>query len=421
MKQLLKILVVGKGARESAIGAKLLESPRTEALYSAPGYIPGATHLEISAMDFEGLAQAVTDLGIDLVVVGPEAPVVEGICDALSPTGAKIIAPDKACARLEGSKEFAKEFMAVHSIPTPRFMTVEEDYIDEGDSFLDSLEPPYVIKADGLAAGKGVFVTDSLADAKDMLHEMIGGLFGPSSQKVLIEEYVGGRECSLFLAVDGEDWQWLPSAHDYKRFEPGNHGLNTGGLGAVSPAPGVNADFVDKVERRIVIPTLRGLKEEGLVYRGFLYLGLVNVEGEPVLLEYNCRLGDPETQAIIPRMQSDLVDILEGIADSTLAIKKPLWDHNTAVAVTLAADGYPGIPVKGDPISGIEAAREMGCIVYPGAMRPAEGTTPPLTDGGRVLTVVGLRRDAAPAAALATRGAETISFKGKYFRPDIGG
>lgn len=419
MKERLNILLVGRGGRESAMAFKILESPRTETLYMAPEAVEGAVSLEIDPHDFQALAEAVTEHGIDMVVAGPESPIVDGIADALEPTGAKIIAPNADCARLEGSKEFAKEFMSTYGIPTARFMTVTTDTLDEGLSFLDSLKPPYVLKADGLAAGKGVLIINSLADAKDTLSDMLEGMFGEASETVLIEEYLSGRECSVILAVDAEDHLILPPARDYKRNMSGDTGPNTAGMGAVSPVPYADDDFMAKVEKRIVIPTLRGLREEGLDYRGFMYLGLMEIDGEPVLVEYNVRLGDPEAQAILPRIESDFIDVLEGIADRTVGIKKLKVSQDACVAVMLTAEGYPGKVRRGDEISGISEARQTGCIVIPGQMKTdAEGHS--FTDGGRVLTVAALGVNIGDAALKAGIGASKITFEGSYFRDDIG-
>lgn len=420
MKDTLRILLIGKGGREGALASKILESPRTEKLFTTPAELPGAECAGIPVMDFEALRNFVENSEIDLVVVGPEAPIVGGIADALASSRAKVIAPDTECARLEGSKEFAKEFMTRHAIPSPRFMTVTTDTLDEGLSFLDSLRPPYVVKADGLAAGRGVLITSGLADAKDALQDMLDGLFGNSSSTVVLEEFVEGPECSVFLAVDGEDYVILSSARDYKRYEEGNTGLNTGGLGAVSPSPEADGEFMQKVERNIILPTLRGLKEEGMDYRGFLYLGLKDVDGEPVMLEYNVRLGDPETQVLMPRLESDIVDLFEGMADRTLALKRVNFSDKTAVGIVLAAKGYPGFVEKGDAVTGIEAAQAMGCIVYDGAMRIDHSDGSIYTDGGRILTIVGLNDSVEGAAQKALEGASAIDYRGKYFRHDIG-
>lgn len=419
MKETLSILLIGKGGRESALAAKLLQSPRLKTLHTTPLQVEGALHAGIAALDFEALARYVEENGIDMVVVGPEAPIVAGIHDALEGTGAKIIAPDRNCARLEGSKEFSKEFMIRHAIPSPRFMSVTSETLDEGLSFLDSLQPPYVVKADGLAAGRGVFITESLGEAKDMLREMISGLFGESSKTVIIEEHIEGKECSFFFAVDGEDYIMLPSAKDYKRYGDGDTGMNTAGLGAISPSAADNEEFEQKVVNRILLPTLRGLKEEGFDYRGFLYLGLTDCGGEPVIFEYNVRLGDPEAQVILPRIESDLIDLLEGIADRTLALKRLTVNPAVSAGIVLAAKGYPGIPVRGDVVSGIEQAEESGCRVYKGAVSlNEEGDT--VTDGGRIATVVAMASCETEAAEKAYRGAEMIHFDGKYCRHDIG-
>ncbi|MDE7380741.1 MAG: phosphoribosylamine--glycine ligase [Muribaculaceae bacterium] len=422
MKEFLNILLLGRGGREGALAEKILKSPRTRKLYTMPGEFPGCHHLPGSSLDFDRVAEIVGDYEIDLVVAGPEASIVAGIYDALSGLDVKVIAPDSDAARLEGSKEFAKEFMISHAIPSPRFMSVTSDTLDEGLSFLESQTPPYVIKADGLAGGRGVLIVSDLDQAKATLTSMIDGLFGESSQTVIVEEFVPGPECSLFYAIDGEDYIYLGSALDYKRFEDGDQGPNTAGLGAVSPALCIdkNPELIEKVEKRILLPTIRGLKEEGIDYRGFLYLGLKEVDGEPVMLEYNVRLGDPESQVLIPRMKSDIIDIFEGIADRTLALKQMELSPIHAVGVVLTAEGYPDNPRKGDTITGIQQARNLGCSVYTGAVstNPEDGAI--LTDGGRIATVVGLSDNPSDARNLAYKGVNLIDFYGKYNRSDIG-
>lgn len=419
MKERIKILLLGKGGRESALARKILESPRTERLYMAPAAIEGAEAVAVDPLNFQGVADAVEKLEIDMVVPVGAAPIVAGITDWLEETGVKVIAPSEACARLEGSKEFAKEFMADNAIPTARFMTVTSDTLEEGLSFLDSLRPPYVLKADGLAMGKGVLIINSLADAKDTLTDMIEGMFDEASETVLIEEYIDGRECTVTLAVDGEDWLMLPVAHDYKRNLSGNIGPNTPGMGSVSPVSFVDADFMDKVKKRVIRPTLRGLKEAQLDYRGFLYLGLMELDGEPVLVEYNVRLGDPETQAILPRIKGDFVDILEGIADRTVGLKKIQFYPIACAAVVLTAEGFPGTVRRGDIVTGILEAEAEGCKVYPGQLS-YDDNGKIYTDGGRVLTVTATAPTMAEAAAKATSGASAIVFDGAYFRDDIG-
>lgn len=419
MKDQLKILLLGRGGRESALALKLMQSPRVERLYMAPEGIEGTETLHLDPLDFVGIAEAIERHGIDMVVPGGANPIVTGITDFFKPLGVKVIAPDASCARLEGSKEFAKEFMSVNAIPTARFMTVTQDTIEEGLSFLDSLKPPYVLKADGLAMGKGVFIIPSLADAKDMLSDMLDGLFGESSSTVLIEEFLRGKECTVTLALDGEDWLALPNARDYKRLLANDEGPNTAGMGSVSPVPYADADFMERVEKRIINPTIRGLRDEGLDYRGFLYLGVMEIEGEPVLIEYNVRLGDPEAQAILPLIESDFMDVLEGIADRTLGIKRLQVSKEACAAVEVVAEGYPVKTGKGEPVTGIEEAEAIGCRILPGQIkREHDGNI--LTDGGRVLTVIAMGENTAAASLKALAGAERIKFQGARFREDIG-
>lgn len=419
MKERLKILLLGRGGRESALARKLLESERTEKLYMAPDGVEGAETLHLDPLNFVATAEAVEQYGIDLILPGGEAPIVSGISDFFEPLDVKVIAPDAKCARLEGSKEFAKEFMTANSIPTARFMTVTTDTLEEGLSFLDSQKPPYVLKADGLAMGKGVFIIPSLADAKDMLSDMLEGLFGESSTTVLIEEFLHGKECTVTIAIDGEDWKYLPNARDYKRLLPGDEGVNTAGMGSVATVPFADADFMSKVEQRIILPTLRGLKEEGMDYRGFLYFGVMEIEGEPVLIEYNVRLGDPEAQAFLPLIECDFVEVLEGIADRTLGIKRINVADDYCAAVTVVARGYPGKTERGAEISGIKDAEAIGCTVLPGQLT-TDNDGRVLTDGGRVLTVTARGENPAAASLTALAGAGKIVFEGAYFRDDIG-
>ena len=420
MKQNLHILLLGSGGREAAMAWKMLQSPRTEQLFVAPGNAGTAEHnVDLDPMDFDAVEEFVKANGIDLIVVGPEQPLVAGIADRFADTGVKVIGPGARGAMLEGSKEFAKEFMFSHAIPTARFMTVTRDTIEEGYQFLESLNPPYVLKADGLAAGKGVIILDSKGDAKDTLAEMLEGMFGESSATVVIEEYLSGIECSVFVATDGEYYRILPVAKDYKRIGEGESGPNTGGMGAVSPVPFADEAFMEKVERRIVVPTLEGLKSEEIPYSGFIFIGLMNVDGEPMVIEYNVRMGDPETEVVMPRLKSDLVDLLEGIADKTLALKKIEIDPRASATVMCVSGGYPGSYEKGKPISGLDEAEAEGCILFHAGTRSlGEGMA--VTSGGRVIACSAYGDNIVEAVDKALDGASKIDFDGKYFRHDIG-
>lgn len=419
MKEQLNILLLGSGAREAAFADKILQSPRTSRLYVAPGNagtkdynVPG-----LNTLDFQSIKEFVDDNDIDMIVVGPEQPLVEGITDFFSEEDVKVIGPGKEGAMLEGSKEFAKEFMFRHAIPTARFMTVTNDTIDEGYSFLESLDPPYVLKADGLAAGKGVLIINNVDEAKEKLSQMLDGMFGKSSETVVIEEFLKGIECSVFVMTDGEDYKILPVAKDYKRIGEGDTGLNTGGMGAVSPVPFADDEFMAKVEKGIVEPTLKGLREEGIEYSGFIFLGLINVEGEPMVIEYNCRMGDPETEVVLPRIESDFVTLLEGIADKTLGLKKLSVSPLAASTVILAAKGYPESYRKGDIISGWENLDREIKIFHAGTRLDDDGNI--VTNGGRVIALTALDEDIHKAAAKAVKAAGTLSFEGKQFRSDI--
>ena len=410
MKQNLRILLLGSGGREAAMAWKILQSPRTEKLFVAPGNAGTADHnVSLDPMDFDAVEQFVEQNSVDMVVVGPEQPLVAGIADRFAGSGVKVIGPEAKGAMLEGSKEFAKEFMFSHGIPTARFMTVTTDTVDEGYNFLESLKPPYVLKADGLAAGKGVIILQSLADAKDTLADMLEGMFGQASSTVVIEEFLSGIECSVFVATDGEEYRILPVAKDYKRIGEGDTGPNTGGMGAVSPVPFADGEFMDRVERSIVQPTLEGLRADGIPYSGFLFIGLMNVDGYPMVIEYNVRMGDPETEVVMPRIKSDLVDIFEGIADKTLALKKLETDPRACVTVMTVSGGYP---------DAYEKAEGEECILFHAGTR-ADQLGRVLTSGGRVLACSAFGADISEAAGKALRGAEAIEFEGKYFRRDI--
>ena len=418
MKESLNILLLGSGGREAAIARSLSLSPRCSKLYCAPGNAaPWGENIPVDPCDFDAIERTVADLAIDLIVVGPEQPLGEGITDRFAGSDVKVIGPDSRGAQLEGSKEFAKEFMFRNGIPTARFMSVTADTLEEGLSFLESLTPPYVLKADGLAAGKGVLIIDDLEEAKRSLKDMIDGLFGKASATVVIEQFLDGRECSVFVATDGEDYRILPVAKDYKRVGEGDTGLNTGGMGAVSPVSFADEAFMEKVEKQIVIPTIRGLKEEGIEYKGFIFLGLINVAGEPLVIEYNVRMGDPETEVVMPRITSDLVDLLEGIADSTLALKNVTVTDKAAVTVMLVSGGYPGHYEKGKRIEGLDT---LGSDIIPfaaGAVTNDRGET--VTSGGRVMALTALADDVQMAAGMAKDAARTVDFDKKYFRRDI--
>ena len=417
MKDIINILLLGSGGRECAMAWKISQSPRLGNLYVAPGNAASyGTNVPLNPMDFEAVRQFVDTHDIDMIVVGPENPLVEGIADFFEEHPVKIIGPCREGARLEGSKEFAKEFMVRHHIPTARFMSVTEETREQGMHFLESLQPPYVLKADGLAAGKGGIIAPTLADAKDTLADMLDGMFGGASDTVVIEEFLTGIECSVFVVTDGEDYKILPVAKDYKRVGEKDCGPNTGGMGAVSPVPFADNEFMDRVTRQIVEPTLKGLKEEGINYKGFIFLGLMNVEGNPFVIEYNVRMGDPETEVVMPRLASDIVEIFEGIADSTLALKPVEEDPRAAVAVMLTSKGYPGTYEKGKEITGLDTPADV-LRFHAGTRRDTLGRV--LTDGGRVMALVALAPDIAEAAAMAKAEAAQVDFEGKYFRRDI--
>lgn len=417
MKEKVKILLLGSGGRECAIAWKISQSPRLEKLFVAPGNAAKfGTNVALDPMNFEAVKDFVDANEIDMIVVGPENPLVAGIYDYFRDHSVKVIGPSKDAAQLEGSKEFAKEFMFRHHIPTARFMSVTAETIEEGYHFLESLKAPYVLKADGLAAGKGVIILDSLADAKDTLIDMLEGMFGGASATVVIEEFLSGIECSVFVVTDGEDYRLLPVAKDYKRVGEGDTGLNTGGMGSVSPVPFADEAFMEKVVKNIVEPTLKGLKEENLEYRGFIFLGLINVEGDPMVIEYNCRMGDPETEVVMPRLKSDIIDLFEGMADQTLSIKNVEFDERAAVAVMLTSAGYPGDYEKGKVITGLDKIGE--CLAFHAGTKENERGEV-LTNGGRVIALVAYGNDIADAAQKAKAAAAIVDFEGKYLRNDI--
>ena len=417
MKEIINILLLGSGGRECAIAWKLTQSPRLGKLYVAPGNASDyGARVDLDPCNFPAVAEFAEAHDIDMIVVGPEGPLVEGIADFFADIPVKVIGPAQEGARLEGSKEFAKEFMVSNGIPTARFMSVTQETLEQGMHFLESLQPPYVLKADGLAAGKGVVIVPSLADAKDTLTDMLEGMFGDASSTVVIEEFLHGIECSVFVATDGEDYKVLPVAKDYKRIGEGDSGPNTGGMGSVSPVPFADAEFMDKVTSRIIEPTLAGLKAEGIEYKGFLFIGLMNVDGDPYVIEYNVRMGDPETEVVMPRLRSDLIDLLEGIADSTLGIKQIEEDPRAAVSVMLVSQGYPGSYEKGKEII-FPATMPEDVILFHAGTKPLGESV--LTPGGRVLAVTAYGPAIAEAAQKPQPAAASIEFEGRFFRRDI--
>ena len=419
----MNILLLGSGGREHALAWKMRKSKHLNRLYIAPGNAGTAqlgTNVPIGVTDFPALKEFTLDHDVDMVVVGPEAPLVEGIYDFFHDDEdichIAVIGPSKGGAQLEGSKDFAKNFMIRHQIPTARFLTVTPSSIEEGDAFLRTLPAPYVLKADGLAAGKGVLIVDELDKAKQLLREMLGGMFGAAGNKVVIEEYLSGIECSVFVLTDGKSYKILPVAKDYKRIGEGDTGLNTGGMGAVSPVPFADDRFMEKVRTRIVEPTIEGLKKEELVYKGFIFLGLINVAGEPKVIEYNVRMGDPEAEVVIPLIKSDLPELFIGVATETLHKKTLEIDNRTAVTVMMVSGGYPGNYEKGKEIV---VSGDSGNSILFHAGTKQEGSRL-LTNGGRVLAVTSYGANMDEALEHSYRTIDGIRFEGCNFRKDIG-
>ncbi|MDB2656992.1 phosphoribosylamine--glycine ligase [Crocinitomicaceae bacterium] len=419
----MRVLLLGSGGREHALAWKIAQSSILEALFIAPGNAgtrQHGTNVDLSVNDFDGIKAFVLENEVDTIVVGPEDPLVNGIADyfdADAEVNVAVIGPNKVAAQLEGSKDFAKEFMKRHNIPTAKYATFTKDTLKEGQAFLEKMKSPYVLKADGLAAGKGVLIIEDLKEAKAELKNMLADAkFGEASSRVVIEEFLSGVELSCFVITDGDAYKILPEAKDYKRIGEGDTGLNTGGMGALSPVPFANPTFKDKVKNQVIIPTVKGLKADGIPYKGFIFFGLINVRNEPYVIEYNCRMGDPETEVVIPRLKSDILDLFEGVATNTLSERDVQFDERSAATVMMVSGGYPEAYEKGKQIYGLNVVSDS-IVFHAGTKADGPVVT---TNGGRVLAATSFGKDVASALKRSYESLDKIEFEKSYYRSDIG-